>query len=172
MIAALLLTIAQVPTPEPIPVALRGGDVMASVQMSATHFAAQSHTHHVQWILFANPTSGLRTMRGLAPFGSLLYPIAEDAAGEFVVEVLVREESGRFATSGVFDCEMLIGKSLFVERRAKDAVGWIAARSGRSLRRAATSHAMSVTHVPVPLPSENKKKSKSRRIEKKKLPPF
>lgn len=172
MIAALLLTVAQVPTPEPVPVALRGSEVTASLQMSATHFAAQSHTHEVQWVLFANRANGLRTMRGLAPFGSLLYPIGDDAADDVVVEVLARAESGFLATCGVFDCKALVGKTLFLERRTSNAVGWITERSGRALRRASGSEVPSLTHVPVPLPSENKKKDKSRRIEKKKLPPF
>lgn len=191
MIFALLtLTLGtlQVPKNVTVPVAIQHAVVPASIQISETHFLAQSYTPDAQWIVFENVQNGMRMLRGLGPFERLLYPIATGGAEGMTVEILGMEGSKISSASGAFPCESLKGQTVFIERRDTRSIAWIPRHAGRSLTRceptkgsvlnahskasSATGLSSAAAHVPVPLPSENKIKNKSRRIEKKKLPPL
>ena len=180
MIAALLtLSLAaplsgglnsQVPHEVRVPSALQGSDVRASVQLTATHFAARSHAPVRQWIIFENRAAGLRATRDLAPFGELIYPIGgAEAAGDMTVALVTEDGSGLRNASSFEPCASFTGTTLFVERTAQGVDSWISRHGGRSLTRASSGAAL---HVPVPVPSEDKRRAKRRKIEREKLPPL
>lgn len=180
MIAALLtLSLAaplsgglnsQVPHEVRVPSALQGSDVRASVQLTATHFAARSHAPVRQWIVFENRAAGLRATRDLAPFGELIYPIGgAEAAGDMTVALVTEDGSGLRNASSFEPCASFTGTTLFVERTAQGVDSWISRHGGRSLTRASSAATL---HVPVPVPSEDKRRAKRRKIEREKLPPL
>ncbi|MEM1450065.1 MAG: hypothetical protein AAGI22_13195 [Planctomycetota bacterium] len=175
----------QVPVAQEIPPAIAQTRVPACVQLTETHFVADSFVDEMLWLVFAN-AHGLRRVRGLAPHGRTLLPIVDGAASGMSVEVVTRDLDGSFLTSGALDCATLTGDAVFLSRSETGLVGWIPRHGGRSLTRAQTgasvlpaarlAHARpataAATHVPVPTPAENRKRDKSRRLKRKKLPPI
>ncbi len=172
MITALLtlaLGAGHVPAPAAIPSAIAQSDVRASVEMTSTHFAAQSFAPMTQWLVFENATNGLKVAQGLAPFSRLIYPIETGAAEGMTVKLVTQSPDGQLLFTGCLDATKLTGAPIFIQRTGESLTGWIPRHGGRSLTKA---HFAAAPHVPVPLPSENKTRDKSRPIEKKKLPPI
>ncbi|MEM9379958.1 MAG: hypothetical protein AAGB93_08395 [Planctomycetota bacterium] len=174
----------QVPAAQSVPPAIAGTEVPACVQVTETHFVADSFVDEMLWLVFAN-AHGLRRVRGLAPHGRTLLPIVDGAAEGMSVEVVARDLQGSFLTSGALDCASLTGDTVFLSVSDDELVGWIPRHGGRSLTRAhAAPSALPAsrlaraaapaptTHVPVPTPAENRKRDKSRRLKRKKLPPI
>lgn len=178
MITALLtlaLGAGHVPAPAVIPPALAQSDVRVSVEMTSTHFAAESFAPMKQWLVFENPSIGLKVAQGIAPFSRLVYPIEDGASEGMTVQLVTKGPSGITLFTGSLDVSALIGAPVFIQHRSESFTGWIPRHGGRSLTRAHFAPANQLAtapHVPVPLPSENKTRDKSRRIEKKKLPPI
>lgn len=178
MITALLtlaLGAGHVPAPAIVPAALVQSDVRASVELTATHFAAESFAPIRQWLVFENPASGLKVAQGLAPFSRLVYPIENGASEGMTVQLVAQGPSGITTFTGSLDVKTLIGAPVFIQNSSDGLIGWIPRHGGKSLTRAEFTPARPQTaarHVPVPLPSENKTRDKSRPIEKKKLPPL
>lgn len=161
----------QVPVKDaPVPTAIRTADVLASLELTATHFLAKSRVQESQWLVFKNAEIGWLRVRGLRPFETAILPVPAGGAEGLSIELVGRLESGAYVSTGSFSCEVLRGQSVFVERTGSALVGWIPRHGGKSLTRLATSAAS--VHVPVPLPSENRKKRKERPVSKKKLPPI
>lgn len=158
----------QVPVEAQLPAALQGADVRATMQLSPTHFAARSHAAVEQWVVFENPTVGLRATRGLSPHGELVYPLGDPSAADGMsVALVTKDRSGHVVVTPSQPCANFAGTTVLFERTATGVDGWISRHEGRSLTRAAAA-----PHVPVPVPSENKNRSKRRKVEGKKLPPL
>lgn len=162
----------QVPVEVAVPAALHAGDVCARVQITATHFAARSLAPFEQWVVFENRAVGLRTARGLAPFGELLYPLARpEDVQDVTIEIVSVGSGGQRAASAPIPCRTFAGTSLFLQRVEQGVEGWVSRHGGRALTRVAAA-APTAPHVPVPVPSEDKRREKARKVEREKLPPL
>lgn len=185
---------AQVPVEAPIPPAIATTDVPVCVQLTRTHFVAQSFVDEMQWLVFVNEECELRCIRSLGPHERALLPVVAGAADGMSVEIITRSDSGSFLTSGAIDCALLAGNTIYFNRKGDRFIGWVPHHGGRSLTRAkvgrstlphgivrvvqasatlpvfAEEDSLAV-HVPVPTPAENRKRDKSRRLKRKKLPP-